>query len=139
TSEIFLVAAIQTRKTARERFAASAIAIAPATSTKRREIDSRFSSPKNSPVISAVCNERTPLHASFTPTSPLLTRMRFPSSCVGIPNSVTVYAATAATARIRPWMMGTSIGVTHGTATKKNAIGKAKWRVHGFPPDDHLQ
>src|SRR5260370_29463875 len=33
-------------------------------------------------------------------------------------------------------MMGTSIGVTHGTAAKKNAIGKAKWRSHGFPPAD---
>src|SRR5260370_9003814 len=35
-------------------------------------------------------------------------------------------------------MMGTSIGVTHGTATKKNAIGKAKWRSHGFPPADQM-
>src|SRR6266478_5700886 len=35
-------------------------------------------------------------------------------------------------------MMGTSIGVTHGTATKKNAIGKAKWRIHGFPPADQI-
>src|SRR5438270_10446105 len=35
-------------------------------------------------------------------------------------------------------MMGTSIGATHGTATKKNAIGKAKWRTHGFPPTDHI-
>src|SRR5438876_1873536 len=35
-------------------------------------------------------------------------------------------------------MMGTSIGVTHGTATKKNATGKAKWRSHGFPPADQI-
>src|SRR5438045_9020187 len=35
-------------------------------------------------------------------------------------------------------MMGTSIGATHGTATKKNAIGKAKCRSHGFPPTDHI-
>src|SRR6266853_3396594 len=35
-------------------------------------------------------------------------------------------------------MMGTSIGVTQGTAVKKNAIGKAKWRSHGFPPADHI-
>src|SRR6516162_7537917 len=35
-------------------------------------------------------------------------------------------------------MTGTSIGVTQGTATKKNAIGKAKWRSHGFPPADHM-
>src|SRR3989442_9855640 len=35
-------------------------------------------------------------------------------------------------------MMGTSIGVTQGTATKKNAIGKAKWRSHGFPPTDQM-
>src|SRR6266446_1145662 len=35
-------------------------------------------------------------------------------------------------------MMGTSIGVTHGTATKKNATGKAKWRSHGFPPTDQI-
>src|SRR5260370_6861715 len=31
-------------------------------------------------------------------------------------------------------MGGTSIGGTRGTATKKNGIGKAKWRSHGFPP-----
>src|SRR5439155_20167780 len=90
------------------------------------------------PIIRDVCKERTPLHASFTPTSPLLTRIRFPSSCVGIPKSVTVSAATRATARIRPWIIGASIGVTHGTATKKNAIGKAKWRSHGFPPADQM-
>src|SRR5437016_8881774 len=35
-------------------------------------------------------------------------------------------------------MMGTSIGVTHGTATKMNATGKAKWRSHGFPPADQM-
>src|SRR4029453_9441095 len=35
-------------------------------------------------------------------------------------------------------MMGTSMGVTHGIATKKNPIGKAKWRSHGFPPADHI-
>src|SRR6266508_6867332 len=34
-------------------------------------------------------------------------------------------------------MMGTSIGVTHGIATKKNATGKAKWRSHGLPPTHH--
>src|SRR5712691_11271993 len=35
-------------------------------------------------------------------------------------------------------MMGTSIGVTHGTETKKNAIGKVKWRSHGLPPADYI-
>src|SRR5205823_5386851 len=35
-------------------------------------------------------------------------------------------------------MMGTSIGVTQGTATKMNATGKAKWRSHDFPPTDQM-
>src|SRR6266550_3214384 len=33
--------------------------------------------------------------------------------------------------------MGPSIGVTHGTATKMNATGKAKWRSHDLPPTYH--
>jgi hypothetical protein len=33
--------------------------------------------------------------------------------------------------------MGTSIGVTHGTATKMNATGNAKWRTHEFPAANH--
>src|SRR3954451_10939326 len=34
-------------------------------------------------------------------------------------------------------MMGTSTAVGHGTATKKNATGNAKWRTHGLPPMHH--
>src|SRR4029077_15081332 len=34
-------------------------------------------------------------------------------------------------------MTGTSSAVGHGTATKKNATGNAKWRTHGLPPTHH--
>src|SRR5947207_15757950 len=34
--------------------------------------------------------------------------------------------------------MGASMGVTHGTATRMKATGKAKWRSHGFPPNDQM-
>src|SRR6266699_2339344 len=33
--------------------------------------------------------------------------------------------------------MGTSSGVTHGTATKMNPTGKAKWRSPDLPPTYH--
>src|SRR5213076_3276322 len=64
--ERFSVAAMRTRKTARTKFANNAMATADATSTTRRNTESRFNSPKSRPIISDVCNERMPLHASFT-------------------------------------------------------------------------
>ena len=100
--------------------------IAPPMSVMRRKTESLFSSPKSKPIMSDVCNERMPLHASFTPTRPLATRIRLPSTCAGIPRSIAVSAATLATTRISPWMMGTSTTVGHGTATKINATGNAK-------------
>ena len=84
--------------------------------------------------MSEVCSERTPLHASFTPTTPLLIRMTLPSSCAGTPKSAIVSVAIPATIRMRPCTIGPSIGVTHGTATKINATGKAKCRTQGRPP-----
>ena len=137
-AEMLFVAAIQTRKNARQKFAAIAIATAPATSAARRQIDSLFTSPKSSPIIREVCNERTPLQASFTPTKPLPTRIKFPSNCVGIPKRFSVSDTAAAMPCIRPWITGASIGVTHGTATKMNAIGKAKCRTQEGPASYHM-
>ena len=106
------------------------------TSARRRNTESRFTSPKSRPIMSDVCNERIPLHASFTPTRPLLTRIRLPSTCAGVPSNIAVSAATCATMRINPWITGVSRAVGHGTAMKINATGNAKWRSHAFPPAD---
>ncbi len=84
--------------------------------------------------MSDVWSERTPLQASLTPTTPSRMRITLPSSCAGMPKSVIVSVAIPATMRIRPWTMGASMGVTHGTATKMNATGNAKWRIHARPP-----
>ena len=84
--------------------------------------------------MSEVWSERTPLHASLTPTTPLLTRMRLPSSCAGIPKRVSVSVATEATIRISHCTSGASIGVSHGTATRMKQTGKAKWRTAALPP-----
>ena len=111
-----------------------AIATAPAIKTKRCKIDNRFSSPKRRPIMSDVCNERTPLHASFTPTTPSGIRIRLPWNCAGIPQRVTASLAIAATTRINPCTIGCSIGVTHGTAISVNATGNAKCFSHGAPP-----
>ena len=124
---------MRTRKTARTKLANNAMATAHATSVTRRNTDSRFSSPKSSPIMSDVCNERMPLHASFTPTRPLLTRIKLPSTCAGVPSSIAVSAATRATTRMRPWITGVSSGVGQGTATKINTTGNAKWRSHPAP------
>ena len=134
TAAMLRVAAIQTRKNARAKLATIAIASAPRISKTRFATESRFSSPKSSAIMSEVCNERTPLHASFTPTRPLLTRMRLPSSCAGIPQRLSASVAVAATVRMRPCTMGCSIGEIHGTATKKNKTGKLKCFTHAHPP-----
>ena len=84
--------------------------------------------------MSEVCNERIPLHASFTPTRPLLTRIRLPSTCAGVPSSIAVSAATRATTRINPWITGVSRAVGQGTAMKMNTTGNAKYQSHLFPP-----
>ena len=123
-----------TRKTARRKLAKSAMTTAHATSAMRRNTESRFTSPKSRPIMSDVCNERIPLHASFTPTRPLLTRIRLPSTCAGVPSNIAVSAATCATMRINPWITGVSRAVGQGTAMKINATGNAKWRSHAFPP-----
>jgi hypothetical protein len=75
-----------------------------------------------------------PLHASFTPTRPLLTRIKLPSTCAGVPSSIAVSAATRATTRIKPWITGASSDVGQGTAAKMNATGNAKWHSHVSPP-----
>ena len=134
TAERFSVAAIRTRKTARTKLANSAMATAHATRATRRNTENRFNSPKSRPIISDVCNERMPLHASFTPTRPVLTRIKLPSTCAGVPSSIAVSAATRATTRMRPWITGVSSDVGQGTATKINATGNAKWRSHASPP-----
>ena len=90
-------------------------------------------SPKRRLIISEVWSERTPLQASFTPTTPLLIRMTEPSSCAGMPKRLAVSLAIIATTRIKPWTIGASIGVTQGTATKMKQTGNAKWRSHGPP------
>ena len=118
----------------RTQFATKAVATAAQTSSSRRGIDSRFNSPKSSPIMSEVWSERTPLHASFTPTSPVFTRITLPSSCAGIPQRFSVSDAMEATTRIRPCTIGTSMGATQGTATKINATGNAKCVSHGLPP-----
>ena len=56
--------------------------------------------------MSEVCSERTPLHASFTPTSPVLTRITLPSSSAGMPHRFNVSDAMKATTRIRPCTIG---------------------------------
>ncbi len=84
--------------------------------------------------MSEVWSERTPLHASLTPTTPLFTRMRLPSSCAGIPKRVSVSVATEATIRISHCTSGASIGVTHGTATRMKQTGNAKCRTAFRPP-----
>src|ERR1041385_4956823 len=137
-AEMLFVAAIQTRKDARQKFAALATPTAPITRAARRPIDSLFISPKSSPIMREVCNERTPLQASSTPTKPLPTRIKFPSNCVGMPKRFSVSDTAAAMPCIRPWITGASIGVTHGTATKMNATGKAKWRRQEMPPRNHI-
>ena len=131
---MFFVSAIQTRKNARAQLPTKAMATAPTMSTTRRKIDNRFNSPKSRPIMSDVCNERTPLHASLTPTSPLGMRIRLPSRCAGIPNNAAISLAIAATICIKPCTTGTSIGVTHGTATNIKRIGNAKCRSQGVPP-----
>ena len=137
TSDRFSVAATMTRKTARIKLARSAMTTAQTTSARRRNTESRFTSPKRRPIMSDVCNDRIPLHASFTPTRPLLTRIRLPSTCAGVPSSIAVSAATRATTRINPWITGVSRAVGHGTAMKINATGNAKWRSHALPPAPH--
>ena len=134
TSERFSVAAMSTRKTARTKLANNAMATAHTASATRRDTESRFNSPKSRPIMSDVCNERMPLHASFTPTSPLLTRIKLPSTSAGVPSNIEASAATRATTRMRPWITGVSSDVGQGTATRMNAMGNAKWRSHAVPP-----
>src|SRR4029079_17130249 len=47
---------------------------------------------------------------------------------------VRVSVATAATSCIRPWTIGPSIGLIHGTATRMKQTGNAKCRTATLPP-----
>ena len=53
-------------------------------------------------------------------------RMRFPWRTAGMPKSESVSPAIPAMIGIRPWMIGSSMKLGHGTAMRVNATGKAK-------------
>jgi len=51
-----------------------------------------------------------------------------------MPKSAMVSADAAAMIRMKPCTIGVSMGVIHGTDTKKKSTGKLKCRSHVFPP-----
>ena len=126
--------AVQERKNVRATFVASA-ATRPVhnRSTRRRQVK-RKSSPRNNEAVRAACNERTPLHASSTPRSPDRTSITFPCCTAAIPLTFNNSTVNAATLRINPTVIGTSMTWGHGTAAKMKHVGKAKCLTHGHPP-----
>ena len=65
-----------------------------------------------------------PLHASSTPTIPLLTSIKLPCCMAGIPNQPSNSITAAELTRVKDWITGASMMVGQGTATEKNIPGK---------------
>ena len=60
--------------------------------------------------------------------------MTLPICTAGIPIAVRNSTLMSASMRINPWITICSRLVGHGTATRKNRIGNAKWRSQLPPP-----
>ena len=84
--------------------------------------------------MSAAWRDRTPLHASSTPSSPDLISMTFPCWTAATPAIVRISTVVEATTRIKLCVSGISTTWGQGTAVKRKQTGKAKCHSHFAPP-----